>query len=446
MYLQSGAEVHLCFTFYSFLLLKETEAVFLERIKEGTRRVLHYENPQAQQKARDVIPVDSLQTEARAKFESHIRRPEKLDVRDYLLLALLSWFKRSFFHWVDTLPCSVCQGATANVGSAAPTSDDLRWGASRVEVHKCNTCFHMNRFPRYTNAEKLLETRRGRCGEWADCFTLCCRALNFEARYIVDWTDHVWTEVYSESQSRWLHCDPCENICDKPLLYESGWGKKLTYVIAFSHEEVQDVTWRYSVKHNEVLARRVLCRESWLRRTIHRLWRQKISTLPQERQQKLWHRLICELTEFLTKKESSENLPGRTTGSLAWRQARGEVGSISTAKTTSQNRFVFIPTEAERECELIHVVYCCAVDKYIRKSSKDEVYHGWEACIFSSCDVFRKEELDWKMVYLAREEGSDSAEIVWKFDLSGKTDFIYFNKVDVKNFFCCRKFVILEAK
>jgi peptide-N4-(N-acetyl-beta-glucosaminyl)asparagine amidase len=80
----------------------------------------------------------------------------------------------------------------------------------------CKPC----RFARYNDPSILLQTRRGRCGEWANCFVLCCRALGLDARYILDFTDHVWAEYYSAQLGRWVHLDPCEAAYDQPLLYE----------------------------------------------------------------------------------------------------------------------------------------------------------------------------------------------------------------------------------
>jgi peptide-N4-(N-acetyl-beta-glucosaminyl)asparagine amidase len=44
--------------------------------------------------------------------------------------------------------------------------------------------------------------------------------------------------------------------------------------MAFSKDEVIDVTWRYSAKHEEVRLRRTECPEDWLAHTLYSLNKQ----------------------------------------------------------------------------------------------------------------------------------------------------------------------------
>ena len=76
----------------------------------------------------------------------------------------------------------------------SPEEQTSGW-AGRVEIYKCQNCSKITRFPRYNNPSKLLSTRTGRCGEWANAFCLICRALALDARWVLDFTDHVWVEV-----------------------------------------------------------------------------------------------------------------------------------------------------------------------------------------------------------------------------------------------------------
>ena len=79
-------------------------------------------------------------------------------------------------------------------------------------------------------------------------------------------------QVFIPEWNRWIHCDPCENTCDKPLMYEQGWKKKLSLIVAASAEEVVDVTWRYSVDRQGVGERRnVMFEERWLEETLKNL-------------------------------------------------------------------------------------------------------------------------------------------------------------------------------
>ena len=87
---------------------------------------------------------------------------------------------------------------------------------------------------------------------------------------------------------------------DKPLVYEAGWGKKLTYVIAFSKDEVQDVTWRYSKDHHETRKRRQLVRPRWLVKTILELTKTRMTRCSQDQSRLLTERRLAECLEMLT--------------------------------------------------------------------------------------------------------------------------------------------------
>ncbi|XP_071355410.1 peptide-N(4)-(N-acetyl-beta-glucosaminyl)asparagine amidase [Trachinotus anak] len=399
----------------------ESSMSFFVTVQSNFQHVMVYENPELQQKARSHIPHQQLSSAAQHKLkDAKDADPEcKLGIEDFLVLELLRWFKQDFFSWVDSLPCSHCGGVTQIASSLSPSTDDLRWGAQRVENHYCQECKLSTRFPRYNNPEKLLETRRGRCGEWANCFTLCCRALGLEARYIWDSTDHVWTEIYSVSQRRWLHCDSCENVCDQPLLYEVGWGKKLAYVLAFSKDQVVDVTWRYSCKHPEVLSRRTSVQEAWLRHTINGLNASRQQSLNPDRLKELTERLLVELVEFISpKRPKPGELGGRNSGSLAWRVARGETRAAEPGTSTQAAGYVFTPTEKEKSDRLLHVCYSATKDQYCRLSNSSEVIQSWDQCVWRTESVYRKVENDWQMVYIARTEGSSVGRISWKFDFA----------------------------
>ncbi|KAG1711994.1 hypothetical protein DVH05_009234 [Phytophthora capsici] len=315
----------------------------LQRLQSGLQRAQSYESKQMQEEALRRIPVEKLHERARAN-------PSPMPLyQDELLKQLLHWFKREFFSWMNQPRCSVCNHEkTVSVRTeAANTPEEIAGHASRVEVYLCPSCGAFTRFPRYNDPVKLLDTRTGRCGEWANCFTLCCRAMGFEARYVLDVTDHVWTEVYSEHFKRWLHCDSCEDQLDSPLTYEVGWGKKLSYIFSFAHDEVVDTARRYTQNWDEMRSRRQDVSEAWLQTTINEINRGLMGQQTPERVAILTARAQNERDELLRGRTVQKSeVKGRVSGSAEWKSQRNEDGKEqgATANSASSTAKSSLPT------------------------------------------------------------------------------------------------------
>ncbi|XP_052895250.1 peptide-N(4)-(N-acetyl-beta-glucosaminyl)asparagine amidase [Anopheles moucheti] len=399
----------------------------LRQLELLSDQVMQYEDELLLASGKSLIPIDTLTTKAKSKITLWRRLQASNDVtdqkepseEDLLLEELNAWFRADFFTWVNALPCTVCGNEKTQL--VRSTVED----GVRVEIYRC--CGQLRHFYRYNDVEKLLQTRRGRCGEWANCFTFLCRCLGYDARYVFSTGDHVWTEVWSERRQRWIHVDPCENVLDAPLMYEHGWRKEITYVFAFTRDDVQDVSCRYSNNHKQLLQRRResgACSEQALLDAIGKLRTKRragLSCTP-ERVTFLRTRTIDECLELLGnggRMPTVAEREGRSSGSLEWRLQRGEQ-QINT-------RYMFIPTEEEVQAKQFNIRYCCATDCYERflKGASNRVNekiteksNGWESRQYISRNIFRKEEHDWKMVYLARTEGTDEATIEWNFDFS----------------------------
>lgn len=319
MNVNKNAQIEIAGQELAALGIQQECAALRRAIDDGLRKVAAFED--AVGIALSLIPIDELNRKAYERVGALSKEGPGLTGERSLLEELCGWFKRDFFSWVNAPACDYCTGETSLKGvMAASKNEQLDGGASRTELYQCGTCGNTVRFPRYNDATKLLETKKGRCGEWSNCFGLCCRAAGYKVRLVVDFKDHVWNEVLLQEEGLWVHVDPCEGIVDKPLLYEEGWGKKVDLCVGVDLDTVADVTRRYVTRTDEENAVAAICCDVYTRvlREGYSDDEMKILETHDEKDR---------LSMARETKDSEANLPGRTTGTAAWIQQRGEGGA-----------------------------------------------------------------------------------------------------------------------
>ena len=98
---------------------------------------------------------------------------------------------------------------------------------------------------RHNDPLEIIAYGKGRCGEFSILFTALCIAHKYQARILLDLSDHVWTEVWDNKRKRWVHVDPSEKRIDDPKMYARDWKKNLKEVYAFENGNIENVTENY---------------------------------------------------------------------------------------------------------------------------------------------------------------------------------------------------------
>lgn len=161
---------------------------------------------------------------------------------------------------------------------------------------------------------------------------MLCRTLGSRARWVWNSEDHVWTEIYSAKQHRWIHIDSTEGAWDKPLIYQDGWGKKMAYCIGFSIEGAADVTRRYVRKADMALPRNKISEAGLFKelKSITNMRRASYSVGEREELEREDQEEEKELASYDKPKQastsSSSEVGPRQSGAGEWTAERGEDG------------------------------------------------------------------------------------------------------------------------
>lgn len=126
---------------------------------------------------------------------------------------------------------------------------------------------------------------------------------------------------------RWVHCDSCEEAFDQPQLYAVGWNKKMSYVLGFSSEGMQDVTRRYVRKADQKVPRRKGPEEELERaiKDVNSRVRSEAVVAQLEAEDEAEEKELEGYVEVDAPTLPEEERP-RESGSTAWKEARGESG------------------------------------------------------------------------------------------------------------------------